>query len=162
MPAGRKPKPTHLKVLEGNPGKRALPQGEPKPKVKRPPVPKHLNKVARREWNRIVKLLLAAKLVTELDRAALAAYCQAWANWVEASERVEALKATGQLVTMTENGYPVASPWLGIQKRASDEMRQYLTEFGLTPSSRTKVSVIEEPERDDYGQFLSRRRSGTS
>lgn len=159
MPAGRKPKPTHLKVLEGNPGKRALPKGEPKPVVKRPPVPKHLNKVARREWNRMVKLLLGQRLITELDRAALAAYCQAWANWVEASEQVEALKARGRLIDYTENGYPVVSPWVGMQNKASAEMHRYLTEFGLTPSSRSKVQVIEEPERDEYGQFLSRRRS---
>lgn len=153
-----KPKPTAMRILEGNPGKRPLNKKEPKPVVKRPPVPKHLNKVARREWNRMVKLLLGQRLITELDRAALAAYCQAWANWVEASEQVEALKARGSLISYTENGYPVVSPWVGMQKQASAEMHRYLTEFGLTPSSRSKVQVIEEPERDDYGQFLSRRK----
>ena len=48
--AGRKPKPTSLKVLEGNPGKRQLNPNEPKPDASVPKCPAWLSKEAKREW----------------------------------------------------------------------------------------------------------------
>lgn len=48
--AGRKPKPTKLKILEGNPGKQRLPKGEPMPDTEMPEAPEHLDKYAREEW----------------------------------------------------------------------------------------------------------------
>ena len=56
---GRKPKPTSLKVLEGNPGKRALNDTEPKPEKKAPKCPTWLNKEAKKEWKRIATELEA-------------------------------------------------------------------------------------------------------
>jgi len=53
MAAGRKRKPTVLKVLEGNPGKRPLNKNGPKPKPVAPKTPKHLNSVAKKEWKRV-------------------------------------------------------------------------------------------------------------
>lgn len=91
MAMGRPPKPTHLKLLEGNPGKRAVNRDEPKPAVKAPSCPRHLIGEARREWKRISRELLALKLLSEVDRAALAAYCQAWARWVYAEEKINRL-----------------------------------------------------------------------
>ena len=49
---GRKPQPTALKVLKGNPGRRPLNEDEPKPEVLLPRPPAHLSPVARREWRR--------------------------------------------------------------------------------------------------------------
>lgn len=71
---GRRPKPTRLKVLTGNPGKRPLNQTEPRPEITVPDCPIELGEVARREWNRLVGELAALKLLTNFDRAALAAY----------------------------------------------------------------------------------------
>lgn len=91
MTMGRPPKPTHLKVLEGNPGKRALNKNEPRPQAKIPSCPKHLDKEAKVEWKRISKQLLLLGLLTEVDRAALAAYCQAWSRWIYAEEKINRL-----------------------------------------------------------------------
>lgn len=155
MPGGRPPKPTAMKELAGNPGKRALNKTEPKPKVKRPPCPGHLQGEARKEWNRITKQLVALGILTEVDRAALAAYCQCWARWVEAED---AMREPGFLmITTTDNGYPVVSPWLNVANAAMKQMLRFLTEFGMTPSSRSRVTVEKEPEADPYEEFLRRK-----
>jgi phage terminase small subunit len=72
---GRKPTPTRLKVLTGNPGKRPLNAAEHHPEPAVPDCPPELGPVARREWDRLVSELAPLRLLTHLDRAALAAYC---------------------------------------------------------------------------------------
>ncbi|MCE7982531.1 MAG: phage terminase small subunit P27 family [Caldilinea sp. CFX5] len=150
--AGRPAKPTALKQLAGNPGKRATNKNEPKPTAKRPSCPKHLTGEAKKEWNRTSKLLFELGLLTELDRAALAAYCQAWAQWVQAQEEMS--KPTFQMIELTDKGYPVASLWLNVAAQAMKQMKTFLTEFGMTPSSRSRVTVAPEPEADPYEEFL--------
>jgi phage terminase small subunit len=86
---GRRPKPTRLKVLTGNPGKRPLNDSEPGPEVAIPDCPGELGENARREWSRLVGELAALKLLTNFDRAALAAYCGAYALWAEATEAIQ-------------------------------------------------------------------------
>jgi phage terminase small subunit len=78
--SGRKPKPTSLKVLQGNPGKRPLNENEPKPPPRLPRSPEHLSEEAKKEWRRAGKFLFQLGLVSDIDRAAFAAYCQAWAG----------------------------------------------------------------------------------
>jgi len=77
--AGRKPKPTFLKLLQGNPGKRELPQNEPqpaKPKGAVPKAPRHLSDPARKQWRVVAKQLAGANILTELDAHALALYAR--------------------------------------------------------------------------------------
>src|SRR5579859_506648 len=85
---GRKPKPSRLKILQGNPGKRPLNDKEPQPAAGRPSCPKALGGEARKEWNRVARALLRLGLLTHIDRAALAGYCQSWARWVFAEARL--------------------------------------------------------------------------
>lgn len=76
---GRRPKPTALKVLEGNPGKRPLNRREPQPLRSIPTCPAHLSPTAKGEWKRLAGQLHRLGILSQLDRAALAAYCQATA-----------------------------------------------------------------------------------
>lgn len=135
---GRKPKPTQLKELEGNPGKRRLNASEPHPPVPDvvPYAPKFLNADARGEWNRMVNILLGLRLYTEVDHAALAMYCQAWGRWVEAENK---LKKTGMVLTSSETGVVYQNPYLSIANKAWSEMRQMLSEFGLSPAQRSRL-----------------------
>lgn len=155
--AGRRPEPTAIKKQKGNPGKRALNEREPTPTIKRPPKPRHLTGEAAKEWRRIVPLLLGMRVLSEADRAAVAMYCQAWARWVAAEEQIAALAASDQLVTSTENGYPVASPWLSISSNAAKQLKSLAAELGLTPSARSKVTTIAEADQDELGKLLDRR-----
>ena len=81
---GRKPTPTALKLLEGNPGKRKLNDKEPKPEKKAPSCPKWLETEAKKEWRRLAKKMELMGVLTEVDMAAFAGYCQAYARWKEA------------------------------------------------------------------------------
>ena len=66
---GRKPQPTALKELKGNPGRRPLNEDEPKPEVHLPGPPSHLSPAARREWRRAGAFLVEMGLMTDLDVA---------------------------------------------------------------------------------------------
>ena len=140
--AGRKPIPTNLKMLRGNPGRRPLPKNEPKIPAGIPKVPPHLNREAKKEWKRIVPELEQAGLLTKVDGSALAAYCDCFSTWAQASRKIK----KGGLTVTGDNGIPVVSPYLKISNAALDRMRQFLVEFGMTPSSRSKVKAAEKPE----------------
>lgn len=133
---GRKPLPTRLKELAGNPGKRPLNRREPKPKTQIPPCPATLSAQARSEWKRITAQLQPLDLVSHLDRAALAAYCNAWARWVEAENE---LKKSGTVVK-SPSGFPIQNPYLAVSNAAVEQMRKFLVEFGLTPASRSRLT----------------------
>jgi P27 family predicted phage terminase small subunit len=148
--AGRKPTPTKLKLLRGNPGKRKLGKGEPEPKVEAPACPPHLDEEARAEWGRIEKELLLLGLLTNLDRAALAAYCQAWSRWVDAETKLQQFGT----VIKAPSGYPIQSPYVTIANQAAKQMREFLVEFGLTPSSRTRVHAILPRPENELDKFL--------
>ena len=88
MTRGRKPKPTALKIAEGNPGKRRINGNEPKPPGSLPDCPPHLSAVAREEWNRIAASLNRIGLLTQVDRTTMAGYCQCYGRWVEAEQKL--------------------------------------------------------------------------
>lgn len=146
---GRKPKPTNLKILNGNPGKRALNKNEPKPDAVIPDPPGHLNDIAIEEWHRMSKALFSAGLLSAIDASALAAYCQTYARWAEAEEGI---KESG-LMIKTTNGNVVQSPLVGIANKALTLMHKFLTEFGMTPSSRSRVSVTAKPKANSFEEF---------
>lgn len=142
--SGRRPKPTALKTLEGNPGKRPLNENEPRP-TGVPTCPRHLNKDAKAEWKRISRELTAIGLLTRVDRAALAAYCQAWARWCEAELNVQKY---GHVIK-SPSGYPVQNPYVGIANTALDQMRKFLIEFGMTPASRSRLQITVTPQENE-------------
>lgn len=83
---GRKPTPTAIKELEGNPGKRPLNEKEPKPQKKAPTCPKWLDPEAKKEWRRLAKQMEKLGIQTEVDMAAFVGYCQSYSRYVEAEE----------------------------------------------------------------------------
>lgn len=132
---GRRPKPTALKRLNGNPGKRALNPAEPEPPEGMPTCPDHLSDIAQAEWQRLAETLHDMGVLTVVDRAALAAYCQAYGRWVEAEQK---MKSSPPLIK-TASGYVQQSPWLTISNKQMELMSRYMTELGLTPASRSRV-----------------------
>lgn len=150
MTRGRKPKPTEQKKLEGNPGKRALNNQEPKPDVVIPECPPHLEGEAKKEYERITAELVKLKIISEADRAALVGYCQAWGDYVEATKILKKEKA----VLHAENGNTYINPWKNIQTSAMDRMVRFSAEFGMTPSSRSRIKVETPTEEDKMTGYL--------
>ena len=140
---GPAPMPTRMKLLTGNRGKRSLNDQEPEPENKIPVKPRILQGIARHEWYRITKILHKLELLTEIDMAALAAYCQSYQRWCEAEKN---LRKDG-LIVITEKGFPVQSPYVGISNKALENMKKFLTEFGMTPASRSRVKVPQKKQK---------------
>jgi P27 family predicted phage terminase small subunit len=140
---GRRPKPTRLKVLTGNPGRRPLNTNEPRPEAVVPECPVELGPVARREWDRLAGELAPLRILTNLDRAALAAYCGAYGMWAEATE---AIQKFGTMIK-SPSGYPVQSPYVSIANRQAEIMMRIASEFGFTPASRSRISTPSPNER---------------
>ena len=90
MKPGRKPTPTALKKLRGNPSKRTLNTSEPKfaPVTHLNP-PEWLNEIAKSEWRRVAPQLFAQDLFSEVDHASLSAYCLAFSRWQQAEMMVQ-------------------------------------------------------------------------
>ena len=150
---GRKPTPTKLKLLKGNPGKRPIRDDEPQPDVEIPEPPEELSADAQAEWERVTPMLYELGLLSQIDRAALTAYCVAWGRWMEAEA---ALKKHG-VVVKSPNGFPVQSPFLAVANRAMKQVKEFLAEFGVSPSSRTRVSASKKPaEGNPFGKIGSK------
>lgn len=146
---GAKPKPTRLKLIEGNPGRRPLNQDEPKPEPASQKAPTHLGPAAKAEWRRISAELVKLQLLTRVDTTALAAYCQSYERWVQAEAEI----AKGGLVVETATGRRVANPAIAVANRSMELMYRFLVEFGMTPSSRSRIRVSKGDE--DAGGVLN-------
>lgn len=152
---GPAPLPTNVKLLRGTFRFDRGPQNEPRPEPVVPTCPTWLDREAKREWRRIVGELEAIGLITKIDRAALAAYCQAYAEWWEMEREIKLHGRT----QVTENGYVAQRPEVGIRNKALERMRQFLREFGMTPSSRTR---IEAPKKEEEPQTRFSKFSGSA
>ncbi|MZR14236.1 phage terminase small subunit P27 family [Maritimibacter sp. DP07] len=143
MARGRKPKPSNLKVVAGTERADRRNESEPKPEVSRPKPPVHLSKPAKAEWNRVVDQLFNLGIMSDLDVAALAAYCAAYGRWVDA-ERALARMAeedpdTRGIMITTVSGNAIQNPLVGAANKAMADMVRFAAEFGMTPSARTRI-----------------------
>ena len=174
---GRKPKPTHLKLLEGEPNKNRINFDEPKFKPKAPKCPSWLSTEARKEWNRLSPELERLGLLTGADMAMFASYCSAvgkleWAEKeIKKMRRLEAraVKSKGikssdhpmmggmiaGVKILDKDGKAISTgkyntlPYVWIYNKCLEQLRSFGAEFGLSPSSRTRIKV-EDTEDDDY------------
>lgn len=101
-------------------------------------------------------MLVQLRVLTEADRAALAAYCVSWARWVDAEEQVARLGT----VVKTANGNLIQNPYLSIANRALMDMAKLAREFGMTPSSRSQVRTTGPAEKSEFEIFLERKAVG--
>ncbi len=103
-----------------------------------PDCPEHLSDVAQAEWHRIAEALYDMGVLTLVDRAALAAYCQCYGRWVEAERMLE----TTPKLLKTKSGYVQQSPWLSVSNKQLELMGRYMAELGITPASRSRVEAM--------------------
>lgn len=144
---GPAPKPTAIKQLQGNPGKRPLNANEPRPPSSdRPPaVPRWLSEEAKKEWRRHAGPLWKADLLTDADHDVLALYCETFATWLKA----EAVVRKEGMVVRTSFGNLVQNPYLSIANRAKKDAMLLMRELGMTPAARSRIGIVgggdEEP-----------------
>src|SRR6185295_9700291 len=151
---GARPLPTRLKAVRGTLRNGRRNAHEPDLDIEIPRCPGHLSREAKREWKRVSLDLAGYGLLTRIDRAALALYCESWGRWVEAEK---ALRAYGVMIK-APSGFPMQSPYLAIANKAMEQMRAMLCEFGMSPSSRTRVHATPPPREDNALEALRKRR----
>ncbi len=133
--------PTNLKLLKGTFRKNRSATSEPQPEAAIPQVPEHLSDQAKVEWGRVSQELMTLGLLTRIDRAALAAYCECWSDWIDASRLCAAKDGQDRKVIKTGAGNFIENPYFSIKKRCAELMHKFLVEFGMTPASRTRINV---------------------
>ena len=138
---GPKPRPTALEEKLGRPGKRKKNRAEPKPEpISKTAPPDFLDAIAQKEWKRIAPMLKDLGLLTKVDTVALAAYCQAFSDYVAACK----VLAKGTTFK-TPNGYVQPRPEVSIKRTAAAHILRFCQEFGMTPSSRARMIVDVKP-----------------
>ncbi len=149
--AGRRPKPTALKILEGThkgPAKRepSLPAGVP-------PMPERLkvDQIAVDKWQELAGILTSMGVLTLGDGEALATLCE-----VHSAEQACLLQLrAGGAVMHTDLGGVKPNPAGPLYRSLVSQKASLLSEFGLTPSSRTKLATKAEVQKDELEAFFT-------
>lgn len=148
--------PTKLKVLRGNPGKRALPKHEPEPVEGEIKCPSTLKGRARTFWKRHEPILKAMGVLTTADVEMMAVLCETEAEFWAARDDVR--KNGTRLQVYTEGGSKwVSNPSVTQASDAGKRLKALMVEFGMSPSSRTRIAVKAKVEEDDpFARFEQR------
>lgn len=146
-----KPLPTNLKILRGNPGRRPLNKREPVPASGKPTAMDCLTPAAGVHFARLSVFLSAMRVLTEADQAALSALAQSLADYEEATR---ALTELGTVIESSRERGLVRSPWLIVRKQAWEQMQRGFSDFGLTPSARSKIQTLPASEPNDEARFF--------
>ena len=149
--AGRKKLPTQLKLLKGTQRAGRLNPNEPMPDIGIPEPPEFLSEAGLIEWNRISKQLVDLGLLSKIDMAALAIYCQAWGRVVK-YEKIIAGK--GELYK-TSNGNIILSPAMWVLNKAYEQVYKFAGEFGMSPAKRASVTAtkVKDKKKDKFKEF---------
>ncbi len=150
--------PTNLRLIKGNPSKRAINKSEPKPPSGVPPVPKHFNKQEKYWFKRIGEELDGSNVITNLDGMALELLIGAYVEWRSHRDILDEEGETYKTKTMTGDTLIKAHPRVGMMADAWKRLRGMMAEFGMTPASRSKVSSDGAGEADPLEEFLKKRK----
>src|SRR5262245_47885893 len=157
---GPPPTPVRLKLLKGNPGKRALKRGmEPNPLPDVPDPPPFVTGYAADEWHRVAASLCVLRMLTPLDHMPLAAYCVAYAHWRQAEEALADMakrdQATGALLIKAQDGNARRNPLVQIAADAARDMVRYAEQFGFSPAARARIAAGVDPPSGKFGDLLA-------
>lgn len=142
---GPLPKPTAVKQLAGNPGKRTLSDGEPAVPTIRFGPPAWLTDRAREIWGELAPILEGMKVLTIVDRRAFGRYCQLHARWEELDKERATRGWKGWSYAIPAAGgkssYVAVMPQAAEERTLLDEISKLEQSMGLTPSARTRIRV---------------------
>lgn len=152
---GRPPKPTALKLVSGNPGKRALNKQEPDPDYLTDLTPPAwMSPAAQGVWLELAPAAAKAKLLTQVDVQAFAMGCVAVAQYRQALAQVGDAAVKSKMA-VDDEGRPVSvgehiNPWTLVQSMTFKQAMAVFDKFGMTPQARTRIAV--QPQGDLFGE----------
>lgn len=145
---GRPPLPSHLHLINGNPGKRARNAREPEPDLLLDlEPPEHLTAEAAKVWRQLAPALRKARLLTVIDAPMLEITCDAIATFRAAAVETAQGKS---VIEVSNSGAKAMSPWAMVKSMAAKQAMAALREFGASPSARSRVMV--DPQADLFGR----------
>ena len=162
---GPAPQPTLLKYIRGNPGKRPLNDHEPIPDdAAEVQCPEWLTGDARDKWHKVYPVLRGMRMLTVADEATLARYCALWAEWKRHYDFSK--QPGGDIYTLMDADgnvrYMSPTAQTSLMIKLTPLLLRMEQEFGLTPSSRSQVTIHDIPEEDPLQAFVARRGTGAS
>jgi len=143
---GPAPLPTHLKIVRGTARPDRINKKEPKAKTGTPRCPEWLSDEAKVVWKRTVAQLKQMGTLSVADVDLIAAYCNAVVTYQKATDLVD---KSGVLIKGRRDGV-VTNPAVRIQRDAATLIRQLGAEFGLSPSSRTRIQTDSGEDDTDF------------
>jgi len=175
MAAGRPAKPTALKRLSGNPGHRPMNEAEPRFTPHSGYCPRWLSDEAKEAWRRVAPELIACGLLTAVDSMSLEMACECYAM---GRRGLVDMRVNGTTFTVGKSsnggykqgrldmgsddssqeptkGYEQQRPVVAITFNAMKLWRAFAAEFGMTPSSRTRVTMATPEGQDPFGEYLA-------
>lgn len=142
---GPRPLPSAIKHARGTYRTDRAAANEPTP-TGRPSCPKWLSPDAAKEFRRLVKQLSEMQLIGSIDQNALARYASTWVRWRQAIQMIE---RGGEVTVLKDSDgkvkYVQQSPFSTIARQLSDQLGRLEGEFGMTPSSRSRIEVAPAP-----------------
>jgi len=167
MARGRRPLPSAVKDLRGNPGKRPVNENEPAPVPGDPEMPDGLSEAAQREWTRMLKSHRNMGLITPVDATALAVYCATYDIWLMAMADINKNGLQIRVPIMGRKGTPEEfvvidhqtkkNPAVAIAFEAKKTLKSYACEFGDTPAARSKLHIDKEKPPDEADVYFNKK-----
>ena len=149
-------KPTQVKILQGTFRKDRSPKNEPAPVVKAPRRPACLNRVAKTEWKRSIDLLLGMRLLSEIDMALLAGYCENYAIWYQCCGHIN--RRYGNYALYLEGKNSQTAIHITQARAALQLMVTISAKFGMSPSDRGHLEIrAPEKKKSKMAELLEKR-----
>lgn len=146
--SGRRPQPTALKVVRGNPGQRKLNENEPRPPSGDVVKPSRLSRLAGIVWDELAPICVAMGTLTPADVRPFSRLCELQADLDKACESKDAPEFA--LFTLSEdyNGAPKMGLHAAIklEKELSPVIRPFYELFGLSSVARARIQVPKKAE----------------
>ncbi|CAB4220429.1 COG3747 Phage terminase, small subunit [uncultured Caudovirales phage] len=140
---GPPPKPTALKLLEGNPGRRRLSTSEPQPRrLTQIEPPENLEEEGKLVFRALSQELINCGLLTAIDAEPLLRYVKLLLEYKHADAEIKGKFVLPVKDKLGQFAYFLPNPWVGVRDRAMDRLLRLEKEFGMTPSSRVRMVAL--------------------
>jgi len=155
---GRKPTPTHIKILRGT-RKSRVNDAEPSPPPGLPEPPDHLDSLAKDEWARMVAILGHMGIISKAEGPALTLYCEAYSKWLRARGEIVKRGMVIERDIVNSKGRKTgtrlfANPAIAVEMATMRLMKDILVELGMTPSARSRIRAGRDNPKDPFEEFL--------
>lgn len=148
---GQNRKPTIMKAIQGTLRADRLMPNEPQPNIVTipPPMPDGLNDYAQKEWEKMTLELTEIGMLTNVDLAQLAAYCNEMGNYWECEKARKKVKAEDESEESKEEAALFYKNYFDMAQRHLKAAKDLAIQFGFTPASRTRISIPKKEAKSE-------------